>query len=93
MDLSRTIHLYNDGKETFNGRWDGEDITIEPGAYSELQAGVAGHFIDKNPNTTFRIEELQHASTEPRTPVNPLEQTNRGEAFSAVKRRKKASGE
>lgn len=89
MDLSRMIHLYNDDTETFNGQWDGQVVTIESGEYSEMQAGIAEHFIGRNPETQLRVEEVASETIEPRSPVNPLEQTDRGEAFAAVKRRKK----
>jgi hypothetical protein len=93
MSLERMIHLYNDDNETFTGRWDGRNIEIESGSYAEVQAGIAEHFISRHPDAKLRVEEIAGAAIEPRTPVNPLEQSDRGEAFAAVRRRKKASGE
>jgi hypothetical protein len=84
--LERMVELHNDGEETFEGRWDGKDVVIEPGESSEIMAGVAEHFKERHPDAELRVEEILPGMTAARNPVNPLQQTDRGEAFAAVKK-------
>lgn len=92
-DLARYVHLYNDS-EPFAAMWDGKEYELgaEP---LRIQAGVAEHWIGVHKHAALRMEEIEAETVEPRSPINPLEATDRGEAFSAIKRRgpRKASGE
>jgi hypothetical protein len=93
--LERIVELHNDGEEAFNGRWDGKDVTIGPGACIEITAGVAEHLIERHPDADLRVEELAPMLKAARNPADPLQQTDRGEAFAAVKGKQKqaAAGE
>lgn len=86
------IHLINDS-EPFTAKWDGieYELTQEP---LEIERGVAEHWMDRYPEAELRIEEILGESIEPRTNMNPLEANDRGEAFAALKpKRRKASEE
>lgn len=88
------IYLYNDAKEPFTGRWDGVDYTIDKEPL-EIHKGIAKHWQEVHRDAQLRIEDIPQEEIEKRKPVNPLEDNDRGTAFSALKRpgRKKAVGE
>lgn len=85
-ELERIVLLFNEGTTDFEGRWDGKDITLEPGDSVEVQAGVAEHFKVRHPDADLRIEEIVKEEIEPREPGNPLETNNRGTAFGKLKK-------
>lgn len=87
--LDRMVELHNDSEAAFVGLWDGKEIEIEPGESVELKAGVAGHLVDAHPDFELRIEEILPGLKEARNPGDPLQQTDRGEAFAAVKGKQK----
>jgi hypothetical protein len=90
MDLFKRIYLYNDSKETFEGKWDGEVVTIKPGKYEEMNLGIAEHFKKRHPSFVFRVEEVPVDVPKLRAVKNPLEDNSRGAAFEGLKRRKAA---
>lgn len=89
------IHLINDS-HPITVKWDGKEyeLTKEP---LPIEKGVAEHWMKQNPEAKLRVEEIAKTAAESRTPANPLEENNRGETFSALKKprgqRAKASGE
>lgn len=87
--LDRMVELFNDGEEVFIGKWDGKEIEIDSGESAEMIAGVAQHFIDSNPHVELRMEEILPPLKDARQPADPLQQTDRGQAFAAVKSKPK----
>lgn len=84
----RNVLLFNDGEEAFIERWDGMPVEIEVGDATEISFGVAEHFKQKHPDASLRIEEVPLEMVQARTPVNPLETTDRGAAFEALKKKR-----
>jgi hypothetical protein len=76
------VELHNDSDEQFKGKWDGKPILIKAGSHRDVMLGVAEHLIERHPDCDLRIEKIEAEETEVRTPVNPLEQTDRGTAFA-----------
>lgn len=78
--------------ESFTARWDG--INYEIGKQPvEVELGVLEHWQKTHKGMEFTVKELTQEEIESRQPVNPLEENDRGQAFSTLKRRRRASGE
>lgn len=93
QDLEQKVMVYNES-EDITVRWDGREYDLS-GDPITIERGIAEHWQARHPEVQLRIEELSAAEIERRTPVNPLEVNDRGEAFAGLKRtgRRRASGE
>lgn len=79
MSLDKNVHVYRDDGIVLV-MWDGKEYELskEP---VEVKRGVAEHWQGLH---DIRIEEVPEGVIEQRTPVNPLEQNNRGKAFARL---------
>jgi hypothetical protein len=91
MELGTLVYVYNDAKEPLTARWDGKDYTLttEP---TRVQYGVVEHW-NKVHKVQLRVETVPPEEIAVKPIVNPLEDNDRGEAFSAIKRRGRKAGE
>jgi hypothetical protein len=78
------IELHNNGAKKFESMWDSKPFTIAKGKHVEVVKGLADHFINLYPKAGLEIKEMESEPIEPREPVNPLTDNNRGNAFEGI---------
>jgi hypothetical protein len=88
MNLDKNVLVFSDDPCT--AIWNSKEYELgtEP---VEVKRGIAEHWLGLHPD--IRIEEISAEVIEQRTPVNPLEQNNRGAAFADLKKGKEEDEE
>lgn len=82
MDAKQYVRVTADISAT----WDGVDHDLSEGIV--IQYGVVELWKKINPNVAFTVSEVASEDFTPNKPIiNPLEENDRGEAFSGLKRR------
>lgn len=84
MNAHTLVELHNKGDKDFKSMWDGKPFVIKKKKHKEVVKGLADHFIEHEPEAELEIQEIEPEAIEPRDPVNPLEDTNRGQAFEGL---------
>lgn len=86
-ELAKLVNVFNDGEE-LTARWDGKDYTLgsEPVI---IARGVAEHWKGVHAGAQLRVEEVTPEQIEAITPVNPLIDNDRGQAFAGLQKPEK----
>lgn len=81
ISMDTVVELHNNG-EIFKSVWDSKPVKIKKGKHIEVVYGLALHFKEQSKDLEIKLPEEE--PVEPREPVNPLEDANRGKAFDGL---------
>ncbi|MET3699350.1 hypothetical protein SAMN05877753_10211 [Bacillus oleivorans] len=81
ISMDTIVELHNNGNQ-FKSMWDSKEVKINKGKHIKVVYGLALHFQEQDPD--LEIKFIEPEPVEPREPENPLEENNRGEAFSEL---------
>lgn len=81
ISMDTIVELHNNGNQ-FKSMWDSKEVKINKGKHIEVVYGLALHFQAQDPD--LEIKFIEPEPFEPREPVNPLDDVNRGKAFEGL---------
>lgn len=81
--LDQEVLLVNKGEKNFVSKWNGKKVLISANQEKQLVRGLAQHFIDKHPEATLEIKEIEEEPQDPRTPEGTGEEDT-GSAFAEL---------